>query len=173
MHQIVIDKFDLQILAALQRRGNATNSALSEEVHLSSSQISRRVNRLEQSGIISGYAALLDPAAIGLGVSAFAQVILERHGETSSDAFERAVAALPDVVECFSVSGDADYVLRIVAPDLAAFSELMMKRILRLPGLAHIKTNIALKRVKHTNVLPLEHVSRASQPLQRVQYSDS
>lgn len=173
MQQIVVDKFDLQILTALQRQGNATNSALGEEVHLSPSQISRRVNRLEQSGIIAGYAALLDPAAIGLGVSAFAQVILERHGETSSDAFERAVAALPDVVECFSVSGDADYVLRIVAPDLAAFSELMMKRILRLPGLAHIKTNIALKRVKQTNVLPLEHVSRTSQPLQRVQYSDS
>lgn len=172
MHQIVVDKFDLQILAALQRHGNATNSALSEEVHLSPSQISRRVNRLEQSGIIAGYAALLDPAAIGLGVSAFAQVILERHGDTSSDAFERAVAALPDVVECFSVSGDADYVLRIVAPDLAAFSELMMKRILRLPGLAHIKTNIALKRVKQTNVLPLDHVLRAPQPLQRMQYAD-
>jgi len=173
MHQIVVDKFDLQILAALQRQGNATNSALSEQVHLSPSQISRRVNRLEQGGIIAAYAALLDPAAIGLGVSAFANVILEKHGETSSDAFDRAVAAIPEIVECFAVSGDADYVIRIVAPDLAALSELMMKRILRLPGLAHIKTNIGLKRIKQTSILPLDHVTRGSQHFKRLQYAES
>lgn len=173
MQQIVVDKFDIQILEALQRRGNATNSALGDEVHLSPSQVSRRITRLEQTGIIAAYAALLDPGAVGLGVSAFANVILERHSEGSSEAFERAIAALPEVVECFSVSGDADYVLRIVASDLAAFSELMMKRIMRLPGLAHIKTNIALKRVKQTNVLPLDHIMHAPRTSQRVQYAES
>lgn len=172
MHEIIVDKFDLQILDALQRRGNATNSALSEEVHLSASQISRRIARLEQGGVIAGYAALLDPLALGLGVSAFAHVILEKHGGSSSEEFDRAVAEVPEVVECFAVSGDADYVLRIVAPDLAAFSELMMKRILRLPGLAHLKTNIALKKIKQTSVLPLEHVRRAAPPRQRMHYAD-
>lgn len=173
MQQIVVDKFDLQILDALQRRGNATNSALGEEIHLSPSQISRRISRMEQGGIIASYAALLDPAAVGLDVSAFAQVTLERHGELRSDAFERAVAAVPEVIACFSVSGDADYVMHIVAPDLVAFSEVMMKRIMRLPGLAHLKTNIALKTVKQTSVLPLDHIMHAPQPRRRMQFASA
>lgn len=172
MQQIVVDKFDLQILDALQRRGNATNSALGEEVHLSPSQVSRRISRMEQSGIIASYAALLEPSAVGLDVSAFALVTLERHGGSSSDAFERAVAAMPEVVACFSVSGDADYVMHIVAPDLVAFSDVMMKRIVRLPGLAHLKTNIALKKVKQTSVLPLDHIMHAPQP-RRMQFASA
>ena len=109
----------------------------------------------------------------GLSVTAFALVILERHGQTQSDAFENAAAALPEVTECFSVSGDADYVLRIVAPDLQAFSELMMKRVLRLPGVAHIKSNIALQKVKQTHVLPLDHVAQLARPRAQLRYEDS
>lgn len=171
MSQIIIDRYDLALLDAVQRAGNATNATLGDTVHLSPSQVSRRLQRLAESGVIAGYAALLDPATVGLGVTAFANVILERHGETRTEAFESAVAALPEVMDCYSVSGDADYVLRIVAPDLAAFSELMMKRILRLPGVAHIKTNIALQKLKQTHVLPLDHVARPSLPRQRVRYA--
>jgi DNA-binding Lrp family transcriptional regulator len=171
MQTITLDRYDLALLDALQRDGNATNATLGESVHLSASQISRRLQRLADTGLIAGYAALLNPEAIGLGVTAFAGVVLERHGTTQSDAFENAVKAMPEVMECFSVSGDADYLLRIVAPDLHAFSELMMKRVLRLPGVAHIKTNIALQRVKQTHVLPLDHIPQPMRQRQQIKFA--
>ena len=171
MQTITLDRYDLSLLDALQRDGNATNASLGGTVHLSASQISRRLQRLTESGLLAGYAALLDPEAIGLGVTAFAQVILEHHGQAQSEAFENAAAAMPEVMECFSLSGDADYLLRIVAPDLQAFSELMMKRVLRLPGVAHIKTNIALQKVKQTHVLPLDHIAQPGRPRRQIRYA--
>ena len=171
MQTISLDRYDLALLDALQRDGNATNAALGESVHLSASQISRRLQRLADTGLIAGFAALLDPEAIGLGVIAFAHVILEHHGQARSEAFENAVAIMPEVMKCLSVSGDADYLLRIVAPDLQAFSELMMKRVLRLPGVAHIKSNIALQKVKQTHVLPLDHIAQPSRPRQQIRYA--
>jgi DNA-binding Lrp family transcriptional regulator len=171
MQSITIDRYDLALLDALQRRGNATNAALGEAVHLSASQISRRLQRLTDVGVIAGHAVLLDPAMLGLGVTAFAHVVLERHGKAQSDAFEHAVTALPGVLDCYSVSGDADYLLRIVAADLPAFSELMMKHVLRLPGVAHVKTNIALQKVKQTHVLPLDHLTQPARPRQQVLYA--
>lgn len=101
MPTITIDRYDLALLDALQRKGNATNAALGETVHLSASQISRRLQRLSEAGIIAGHAALLDAVAIGLGVTAFAHVVLERHGKSHSDAFESAASALPEVMDCF------------------------------------------------------------------------
>ncbi len=171
MTQITVDRYDLELLEALQGRGNATNAQLGEQVHLSASQVSRRLQRLEEAGLIAGYAALLDPAAVGLGVTAFAEVVLERQGGHSPETFENAVAAMAEVLDCFSVSGDADYVLRIVAPDLAAFSDLMMKRLLCLPGVARIKTNIALQRIKQTHVLPLEHIRQPARAKQRLRFA--
>ena len=173
MSKITIDRYDLALLDALQRKGNATNATLGEQIRLSASQISRRIQRLEEDGIISGYVALLDPAALGLGVTAFAQVILESHGDSASETFESAVAAMPEVVDCYSVSGDADYMLRILAPDLASFSELMVKSLLCLPGVARIKTSIALQQVKQTHVLPLGHLTQPSKPRQRVRYAEN
>ena len=173
MRTITLDRYDLTLLDALQRNGQATNAELGESVHLSASQVSRRLQRLTESGLIAGVAALLDPAAIGLGVVAFAHVTLERHGQTQSEAFENTVSSHPEVVECFSVSGDADYLLRIVAPDLQTFSELMMKRILRLPGVGHVKSNIVLQKVKATHVLPLDHIAQPSKPKQQIRYSEA
>lgn len=171
MQSIEVDRVDLAILGALQRDGQATNAGLGESAHLSASQISRRRQRLEDAGVIAGYAALLDPAAVGLGVTAFAHVILERHGEARSEHFERLIDAMPEIVDCFAVAGEADYVLRIVAPDLAAFSELMMKRLLTLPGIAQIKTNIALHKVKQTHVLPLDHIAQSTPKRPQISYS--
>ena len=171
MQTITLDRYDLSLLDALQRDGNTTHATLGETVHLSASQISRRLQRLVDSGIIAGYAVLLDPEILGLGVTAYASVVLERHGAPHSDAFEAAVSAMPEVMECYSVSGDADYFLRIVAPDLNAFSELMMKRLLRLPGVAHIKTNIAMQKVKQTHVLPLDHIAQPARARQRIKYA--
>lgn len=170
MQTITFDRYDLALLDAVQRDGSATNATLGASVNLSASQISRRLQRLGESGLIAGYAALLDPMAVGLGVTAFAHVVLERHGTAQSDAFENAVSAMPEVMECYSVSGDADYFLRVVAPDLQAFSELMMKRVLRLPGVAHIKSNIALQKVKQTHVLPLDHVAQPSRPRRQIRF---
>lgn len=173
MQPLTIDRHDLALLEAVQRDGLATNATLGEAVHLSASQVSRRLTRLAEAGIIAGHAALIDPEAVGLGVTAFAHVVLERHGETQSDAFERAVGDLPQVLECHSVSGEADYLLRIVAPDLPAFSELMMKQVLRLPGVAQVKTHIALQKVKQSHVLPLDHLTQPARTRRRVRYAGS
>ncbi len=173
MSKITIDRYDLALLDALQRKGNATNATLGEQIRLSASQISRRIQRLEEDGVIAGYVALLAPTALGLGVTAFAQVILQRDSETASETFEAAVADMSEVVECFSVSGDADYVLRIVVPDLGAFSDLMTKRLMRLPDVARIKTSIALQTVKQTHVLPLDHLTQPGKPSKRVRYAES
>ncbi|MBI1396307.1 MAG: AsnC family transcriptional regulator [Betaproteobacteria bacterium] len=171
MNAINIDRYDIRLLAALQQDGHATNAALGERVNLSPSQISRRVQRLEEAGVVAGYAALLDAQALGLGVSAYAQIVLERHDRTRPAEFEREVAAMPEVLECFAVTGEADYMLRIVTPDLATFSDLMMKRLLTLPGVAQVKTSIALTTIKATHQLPLEHVSRPPQQRRRVHFT--
>lgn len=171
MAAITVDRYDLELLAALQRDGKSTNSMLGERIHLSTSQVSRRIQRLEEAGVISHYAAMLDPDIVGLGVTAFTSVTLGRHGETQGEAFEHAIKDMPEVLECLSVSGEADYVLRVVAPDLAAFSDFMMKRLLSLPGVIHVKSNIALKRIKQTHVLPLEHVKQPEQASRKLAFS--
>ena len=176
MPSITVDRYDLALLDALQHDAHTTNTVLGEQAHLSASQVSRRVQRLEEAGVISGYAALLDPTTIGLGVTAYAHINLERHGgsgkgDSRTADFEAAVAAMPEVLECFSVTGEADYILRIVAPDLASFSETMMQRLLTLPGVAQVKTNIALTRVKESHVLPLDHVTRPTERSKRISFS--
>lgn len=168
MPAITVDRYDLEILSELQRNGRVTNSALGEKVHLSMSQVSRRIQRLEESGVIRQYAAMLDSEVLGLGVLAITSVTLGRHGDTQGDAFEAAVADMPEVLECLSVTGEADYILRVVSTDLASFSDFMMKRLLRLPGVVNVKSNIALKRIKETHALPLNHVTHPAQVARRV-----
>lgn len=153
-----IDKYDLHLLDALQRNGHASNAELAEQIHLSPSQVSRRVQRLEQAGYIERYSALLRPAAVGLGVTAFTAVSLERHAEAHTDAFNAAVAAMDEVLECFAITGEADYLLRIVAPDLAALSAFMLHRLMRLTGVRSVKSNIVLAEIKRTTRLPLDHL---------------
>lgn len=171
MSLVSVDRHDLELLAELQRDGKLTNSMLGEKIHLSTSQVSRRIQRLEETKVISHYAAILDLDVVGLGVTAFTSVTLGRHGEAQGDAFERAVADMPEVLECLSVSGEADYVLRVVTPDLASFSEFMMKRLLRLPSVVNVKSNIALKRIKQTHVLPLDHVTQPVETRRRLVFS--
>ena len=171
MSNITVDQHDLALLAALQHDGRATNSALGELIHLSTSQVSRRVQRLLDAGIIDHFAAVLDPAVIGLGVMAFTYVVLNRHGDAYAEKFERAVIDLPQVLECFSVTGESDYILRIVTHDLAELSDFMMKHLLRLPGVANVKSSIALHQIKRTAVLPLDHIMRPQQSRQRIRFS--
>lgn len=150
-----LDTYDLRLLAALQRDGRAANTALMDSVGLSPSQISRRLARLEADGVIERYAALLRPEALGLTVQAFSMVSLERHAEELVAGFERAVAARPEILECWSVTGEADFLLRIVARDLKAFADLVSHQLLRLPGIRSLRSSIVLHRIKQTTALPL------------------
>jgi len=170
MTSVSVDRYDLDLLSELQQDGRATNAALGEKIHLSTSQVSRRVQRLEESKVISHYVAVLDPEVVGLGVMAFTQVTLGRQGEQAS-RFEQEIAAIPEVLECLAVTGEADYILRIVAPDLAAFSAFMSQRLLRLPGVANVKSIVTLKTIKQTYSLPLEHLKQPAQVRQRVRFT--
>jgi DNA-binding Lrp family transcriptional regulator len=170
MLTITVDRHDLLLLSELQRDGQATNSALGEKIHLSTSQVSRRVQRLQEAHVIDHYAAILDPAAVGLGLMVFTLVTLDRHGPDTAERFEREVARLPQVLECFSVTGEADYIVRIVTPDLASFADFMSSHLLRLPGVTNVKSNITLQKVKQTQVLPLDHVMQPTQSRQRIRY---
>lgn len=171
MREITVDRFDLALLELLQDDAALTNAALAERVHLSASQVGRRRQRLEEGGVLRRTVALLDPAFAGIGATAFAHVTLDRHGERRTDAFERAVAALPEVLECYSVTGEADYVLKLVAPDLAQLSDLLLKRLIALPGVTAVRSNIALECVKQRTALPLDHLRQAPASRPRLRYA--
>ena len=170
MTSVMVDRYDIDLLTELQRNGRATNSALGEKIHLSTSQVSRRVQRLEETKVISHYAAVLNPEVVGLGVMAFTYITLGRQGE-QADSFEQEIADIPEVLECLSVTGDADYILRIAAPDLASFSDFMTKCLLRLSGVTNIKSIVTLKTIKQTFSLPLEHIKQPSQAKPQIAFA--
>ncbi|MBM3502488.1 MAG: Lrp/AsnC family transcriptional regulator [Alphaproteobacteria bacterium] len=154
-----LDTTDLRILAALQARARQSNVELAEAVGLSQSATLRRVRDLEDRGTLTGYVALVDPAAVGLGVSVMVNVSLERQGETTLQVFETAIRGWPEVMECYLMTGDADYLLRIVVPDLPAYERFLMDRLTRVPGVASIKSSFALKQVVHRTALPMTHLA--------------
>lgn len=170
MTGVMVDRYDLELLAELQCNGRATNGALGEKIHLSTSQVGRRVQRLEQTNIISHYVAVLKPEVLGLGVMAFTYVTLERQGE-QADMFEQEITDIPEVLECLSVTGEADYILRIAAPDLASFSDFMRKRLLRLSGVSSVKSIVTLRTIKQTFSLPLEHIRQPAQLKQEITFT--
>lgn len=166
--EMKLDAIDRRILAALQRDGRLTNVELAEEVGLSPSPCLRRVRLLEAGGVIGGYAAALDRKAIGLGLTVFVGVKVERHHDQEARAFREAVVSLPEVVSCHLVSGEADFLLQVVVPDLAAYERFLLGTLLRLPGVSDIRSNFAIQTVKDGAPLPLDHlpeaVERAASP---------
>jgi Lrp/AsnC family leucine-responsive transcriptional regulator len=152
---IELDAYDLNILRALQRDARLSNVALSEQVNLSPSQCSRRLLRLEREAVIAGYEVRLDQAALGLDVIALVHVSLERQGEAPAARFHDAILAMPEVLECLLVTGDADYQLRVIAPTLQAFSRFVLDRLMKLSGVASIRSSIVLDSVKPMRPLPL------------------
>ncbi len=165
---LLLDKFDISLLAALQNNAHATNHEVGERIHLSASQVSRRIQRLESLGLIRRYVALLDPAAVGLGVRAISYVTLSRHGGDEGLAFEREIAAFPEVLDCYAVAGESDYILQIVAADLGVLSEHVLRKLMRIKGVANIRSNIVLGCVKSTTELPLGHIGRQDAGSRRV-----
>ena len=150
-----MDSIDLKILNALQDDAKITNAELAAKVHLSPSPCLARVRALEQAGIIERYVTLLDPAAFGLTVSVFIQVSLDRQVEPVLEKFESAVIRLPEVMECYLMTGDSDYLRHVVVEDLAALQSFIVGRLSRIDGVKSIRSSIALKRVAYKTALPL------------------
>ena len=168
---LLLDRFDVSLLAALQKDAHATNQQIGEQIHLSASQVSRRIQRLEQSGLIRRYVALLDPAMLGLGVRAMTYVTLTRHSGDEGSAFEREIVAVPEVLDCYSVTGEADYILQIVAADLAVLSESVLRRLTRIPGVSSIRSNIVLNCIKSSTEMPLGHIGRSDGGARKIRIS--
>ncbi len=150
-----LDKFDRALLEVLQRDGRATNQQLASRVQLSAAPCWRRVKQLEKRGIIERYAALLNPDKLGLRVSAYVHVSLEDHHTESVESFDAFVAADPQVLECASVSGEHDYLLRVVARDVAELEAFLMQRLLKVSAVKAANTSIVLRQKKSTTALPL------------------
>ena len=153
-----LDEIDWRILAVLQDNARVANVDLAGQVGVSASPCWRRVRELEESGVISRYVTLVEPAALGLQVSVFVQVTLEKQIEAALERFESAVLARPEVMECYLMTGDADYHLRVVVEDLPAYERFLMDHLTRVPGIANIRSSFALKQVKYTTALPLGRV---------------
>jgi Lrp/AsnC family leucine-responsive transcriptional regulator len=146
-----MDAIDRRILRALARNGRLTNAELAEEVGLSASPCWTRVRRLEQAGVIRGYAALLDQAALGLPDTVFIEVMMERHDEDGLRRFEEAVQAMPEVLECHLVTGEYDYVIKAAVAGTVGYERLLRERFYRLPGVRHTRTSFALRCLKQVN----------------------
>ncbi len=162
-----LDEVDVRILDQLQRDARLTNVELAARVSLSPSPCLARVRRLERSGLISRYVTLLDPHRVGLPVSVFIQVRLERQVERSLEVFEAAMREHPEVMECYLMTGDADYLIRVVVPDVAALQRFIVDHLARIPGVANIRSSFALKQVKYQTALPLDAPRRPAAAPQR------
>jgi Lrp/AsnC family leucine-responsive transcriptional regulator len=156
---MTFDKTDRRILEQLQADGRLSNQELAERVALSPSPCLRRVRALERSGVIQRYAAMVDPLRVGLELLAYVSVKLEKRGKMPVDQFTRAVQSWPEVITCFSMTGDMDYLMRVQVENLAHYSRFIMEKLLKQPGVIDIRSNFVLERVKETTVLPLEHLA--------------
>ncbi len=154
-----LNKLDRLILRSLQADGRATYDQIAEAVSLSPSAVLRRVKRLEESGVIDRYVALVRPEALGLGLMAYINVRLEKHTESHKrnpmDLFRASVQTWPEVVECAALTGDMDYLLRLVVADMAAYSRFIMDVLLKHPSVQDCKTSFVMDRVKATTALPV------------------
>lgn len=154
-----LDKLDLAILRRLQENGRETYDLIGEQVGLSPSAVLRRVKRLEESGTIARYVALVRPEAVGLGLTAYLNVRLEKNTETHKrnpmDVFRAAVQSWPEVVECASLTGEMDYLLRVVVRDMAHYSRFVMETLLKHPSVQDCKTSFVLDTVKSTTAMPV------------------
>lgn len=155
MPSMSLDPVDLKILGELQADGRLSNVELARRVGLSPSPCLARVRALETSGVISRYVALVDPQTLGLGVSVFIHVSLEKQVERALESFESAVKRYPQVLECYLMTGDSDYLLRVAVPDVQALQAFIINELTRIPGVANIRSSFALKQVKFETALPI------------------
>jgi Lrp/AsnC family leucine-responsive transcriptional regulator len=152
---VPLDSVDRRMLEILQREGRIANAALAERLHLSPSPCLRRLRALERDGVISGYRAVLDRTKLGLGLTVFVELKVDGHSDRIAAQISEAVATAPEVVAAHIVSGSADFLLEVVVPDLAAYERLLFETLLRLPNVADVRSNFALRTVKPAGPLPL------------------
>jgi len=150
-----LDRFDRLILAQLQKDGRTSNVQLASMFNLSESACLRRVRALEQSGLIDRYAALLSHKKAGLSGTVFVHIALRREEQSELAAFEAAVQAIPEIMECYLMTGEFDYLLRVVISDMADFERLHNESLTRLPGVARVNSSVAIRTVRKTTELPL------------------
>ncbi|WP_422506307.1 Lrp/AsnC family transcriptional regulator [Stenotrophomonas sp. GZD-301] len=152
---LVLDAIDRRILAALQQDGRIQNVELAKQVGLSPSPCLRRVRLLEEAGIISGYVALLDAAKVGMGFTVFARVWLTGQDEDTTNRFVDAVRQFPQVLECYLMAGDCDFLLRIAVADLDAYRQFQVDHLNRIKGVQSVKTEIPMQKIKQSWRLPM------------------
>ena len=150
-----LDRIDKRILETLQKQGRLSNQDLSERVGLSPSASHRRVQRLEEEGFIAGYVALLDPKRLGRRTLVFVEITLQGQADEVLDAFEKAVARIPEVLECHLMAGSADYLLKVVATDTEDFARIHRRSLATLPGVRGMQSSFALRTVRQTTALPV------------------
>lgn len=153
-----LDKLDVAILTALQNDGRLSNRDLAKKISLSPSPSWRRLRLLEESGVISHYAAVVDRQKAGLSILGFAHVTLLDHSTETVEKFDRAILLAPQVLECHATSGEHDYMLKVVAPDMAAYQDFLSDYLLKIGVVRTVNTSFALKQQKNTTVLPLEQI---------------
>jgi len=149
------DKKDLRILEILQEQARISNSDLAQHVGLSPSPCWRRVRALEDAGVIQQYVALVSAKSVGLPINVFATVTLDKQIESALGAFETSVTKRPEVMECYLMTGEFDYLLRVVVPDLEAYEHFLLEHLTRIKGIASIKSSFSLKQVCYKTTLPL------------------
>jgi Lrp/AsnC family leucine-responsive transcriptional regulator len=149
-----LDRYDRAILRLLQEDARTTNSALAARVSLSESATLRRVRSLEESGLIEGYTALVDQQRAGFPVNVFVNITLDRQSQTGLEAFESAVRRVPEVMECYLMTGEHDYLLRLVVADLADFERIHNQHLTRLPSVARVHSSFAMRTVTRSRSLP-------------------
>ncbi|MER8549475.1 Lrp/AsnC family transcriptional regulator [Mesorhizobium sp. M1169] len=151
-----LDNIDRKIIAALQVDARMTAQQLAERVGLSASPCARRVRLMEDMGVITGYAALIDQDMVDLPISVFASIKLERQRESELKRFNAAIARWPEVVDCYLMTGQRDYLLRVVVRDLHAYERFLKEKLTRLDGVSSIESSFALTQIKRSNRLPVE-----------------
>jgi Lrp/AsnC family transcriptional regulator, leucine-responsive regulatory protein len=151
-----LDRQDIVLLTELQRDSRQTVQQLAEHVSLSSTPCWKRIKEMEASGVILGYTALVDREKVGLGLCVIAEVNLTRHTEDEVTRFEEAIAAVPQVVGCYSTTGQADYVMKVLAPDIKSYERFLHEVMFKLPGVTHVRSSVVLKEIKSDSRLPIE-----------------
>jgi len=152
-----MDAIDLRILAELQNDSSLTNVELARRVHLSPSPCLARVKALETTGVIRRYVALADPKALGLGLSVFISISLKEQSKSALAEFERRIAEHDEVMECYLMTGDSDYLIRVAIADITALEKFILEQLTPIPGIEKIRSSFALKQVRYKTALPLPH----------------
>lgn len=153
-----LDRFDVRILSELQREGRLAVVELAETIGLSATPCARRIKALETGGLIEGYQAILNPGRIGLAVQAIVQVKLTEHTDETVACFEREIALLEEVTNCFAITGTYDFILQVYARDLESLSTVVLKKLLRIPNVRDLQSSVVLATVKRSTRVPLGHL---------------